>query len=630
MKLYLDGVQCDLPVDTKVGINIAVDLLKGIKLSYSSRITLPKTSTNNAIMELCGEVNSLGDRVYTMIPARYVDGLEVIPDGFAVVNEVTDEGYEIVIYDNRIDLFTFIKGKQISELNYLPVSAFQATNIDTNRLATSGIVTVVLNWGKPGAIYQFAYFLPSFYYHDLVTSILESTGLTLSGDILTSDDFLELVIPYGADKFEYPESYGKPFSFNATVATTFNQIINTATNYTIIFEKVSGDGFHLSELDVYNPVTGVGTIPSIGISGDFLNVRLECTIGFDVNVWPNPLDFFNIEFVVNGTSHSTISINDISHPVGTGYSETLVAYEEILSAGDTFYVRITNASSNGIDVDFRAWTAVFPDSATKFKMTSPVAVSRTSVNWNVLLPSITQEDVIKDFTARFGIIYKQQNGVLYMKTIEAIMDDGDFVDWTTKRVKHNTSIEFDDGYAQENEFSYQDQADDETLGSGFIDIPDENLPAQKTIFSSAFGNALTAEYSGGNKALIEVYDSGSTGISDFANSPELRLLTIRDKAAGESSITFSGVARSDYKVGYFVDPGEAKDTGFQYFLDNYYNRLGTSLQRQKWVTRLYYLKPEDIANFDPFKMILDGDSYYILPRIKYVRGRVTEVTMMRV
>lgn len=629
--LYLGGVACDLP-PTRVGLTITSDVLKEVIVSYSSRIKLPRTPINEAIMGAWFNVPSQGTEVYSPIPARYVEGgLEIIPEGYAIVNSADDEGYELVIYDSVIDLFTSIKGLKVSELNYLAASSWQASAIDSKRLATSGLVTVVLNWGKAGSIYQFNYFLPCFYYHDMVTSVLESTGLTLDGDILTDDNFLELVIPYGRSSWEYPESYGRPFHYDISLDASYNLVLTAFTPYDIVYDKLTGNGFFLPEQDYYNPSTGRFTFPDIGVSGDYMNVAIEVTFGFDINSWPVPGDSFTVALVVNGSEVVTAGIDDGTYPVGTGYSVTLTTYEDIFKAGDVFYVRINSATTTGVDINVREWAASAPDSLIGFKLTTPTLLDRDSVNWNAVLPDLSQETLIKDFIARFGIVFRQKNGVLYLRTVEEIISGGEFVDWTSKRVKDNTSINFDDSYGQSNEFIYNDLADAPDLGMGSFSIPNTVLKETRTILSSPFGNALTTEADGGNKAYIPVYDVDSTAIDEFAESPNLRLLTIRDKETAEGTISFvGGSPRTDYKVGYFVDPAQVKDTGFQYFIDTYYASLSTSLQRSKVVKRFYYLTPTDIANFDPFKMIRDGDAYYILPKIKYKPGEASEVTMTRV
>ena len=122
-RLYLNGVLADLPPSGKIGMTIKNDIFSGFTISYSSRLKLPKTSNNEVIFELASQVSSQGDAVYSLIEARYVaGGVEIIPEGYAVVNEANEEGYEIVIYDSRLDLLTTLKEGDISELGYLIVS----------------------------------------------------------------------------------------------------------------------------------------------------------------------------------------------------------------------------------------------------------------------------------------------------------------------------------------------------------------------------------------------------------------------------------------------------------------------------------------------------------------------------
>lgn len=635
-RLYLNGVLADLPPSGKIGMTIKNDIFSGFTISYSSRLKLPKTSNNEVIFELASQVSSQGDAVYGLIEARYVaGGVEIIPEGYAVVNEANEEGYEIVIYDSRLDLLTTLKEGDISELGYLVVSGWNASDIDSKRLATSGVAAIVLNWGKSGAIFQLNYFLPCFYYHDLVTSILESTGLTLSGDILSSNDFLELVMPYGRDTWEYPIGQNENYEFAGQFSVSSPITTDGLNDNPLAMTLNSGDAALWVDQGDYLELADTGrgserwlTMDITAFSGTL--AITTWTPGDQVRVILeiyHPTEGYSYTF-----DHTADEAGSGASPVlanlylGTGFPSTTTSETQSVVIGDgtrvRYYVKALSTTA-GIVIGTAS-------SQANFSAVITTVVDRDAVSWNLLLPSLTQKDVIRDFTARFGIIYKQKNGTLYMKTIQAIIDDGVFVDWTGKRVKNTTSINFASNFAQENKFAYSDNIDDPEMGAWRISIPNTNLDVSKTLFTSPFGNSKTATYSGGKKALIPVYDSTSTDIDEFAETPGLRLLTIRAKEAGEGSITFNAIARSDYKVGYFVDPDQTKDTGFQYFVGQYYDRVETALQKHKIVTRSYYLTEVDIANFDQFKMVFDTDAYYIVQSIKYVNGKASDVVMMRV
>ena len=256
------------------------------------------------------------------------------------------------------------------------------------------------------------------------------------------------------------------------------------------------------------------------------------------------------------------------------------------------------------------------------------------VSWSLLLPPILCRDLLSDFFNRFGIIPKQIESTLYLKTIDEIISDrSGSVDWSSKLVNpDNYLIGYETNYAQANYFSYQKSVDvsDPNLGRGSIDIANTNLDNSLTLFESVFSNSLTeVVVVGYNIAKIVVYDSASTGIDTFAEKPGLRLLTLRDRTT-EDAVTFDATPRTDYRVGYFVDPSQTKDTGFEYFIGQHYGGLERSLQKNKIIDKYFLLTDYDISIFDPHLMIWDGNAYYIVNKISnFVSGRVTKVELFK-
>jgi hypothetical protein len=261
-------------------------------------------------------------------------------------------------------------------------------------------------------------------------------------------------------------------------------------------------------------------------------------------------------------------------------------------------------------------------------------VVRAMVNWNNLLPPVTCKELLTDFFNRFGIIPKQSGLTLVLKTInEIILDRANAVNWSAKLVNPDEySITFDADFAQANYFRYEksETVSDPDLGRGSIDIANTTLEAQTDIYTSIFGNSLTEQVVPGyNVGTVPVYDLTSTDIDTFAEEPGLRLMTLKDRTT-EGAITFDAISRTDYRLAYFVDPAQTKDTGFQYFIDQHYSSLERSLQKNKVIEKYFLLTDQDISNFDPHKMIYDGNGYYIVNKIaNFVSGRVTKVELFK-
>ncbi len=254
------------------------------------------------------------------------------------------------------------------------------------------------------------------------------------------------------------------------------------------------------------------------------------------------------------------------------------------------------------------------------------------VDWNEFWPDIEVKDIIKDFFVRFAIIPKQKNGVLYLKTIEEILSNrSGAVDWSAKLTKTGHSIDFTSRYAQENYFDYNNGENDPTLGRGILEIDNETLDPINTVYDSVFESVITGLFDANyNSARMDVYESTSVDISDFKNSPPFTLLTLRNPGA-DPDITFYITPRDDYKVAYFVDDSQPKDSGFEYFINEFYDKYAFALQKSKVIVKEYLLTELDIQNYDSHKMVYDGEGYYLVNKISnFIPGNITKVELFKV
>jgi hypothetical protein len=84
-------------------------------------------------------------------------------------------------------------------------------------------------------------------------------------------------------------------------------------------------------------------------------------------------------------------------------------------------------------------------------------------------------------------------------------------------------------------------------------------------------------------------------------------------------------------LGHFIDQTQTKDTGFQYFIDQFYHSFRESIQRTKTITKYFNITPLDIQSYDQHIPIWDGRAYYIIASIdKFVSGKITKVELLKV
>lgn len=668
--------------------------LSGRSVNVSNSFTAPWTENNERLFGFAKHEKSKTSLTYTLRQCKMVnDGVEIAVNNVLYITKTVNKEFSLQIFEDIFDWFQSVIDKNIADLEPIDDSAWNASDMDAARLSTDGLVSALIFWAN-NIVFSELNFLPSFYYHTLINKILEFTGLSVSGNILTDARFTDLIVPFASPKFEYPESYYSQFRFY-NPRTSDQNVVGAIDSETVVFGQnvsIYTHGTYFARVSVGGITWGTGT-----------NLILRLRVNGDL-----------------------VASYYMTSPVAPGVSVE-VQYKGFFNPGDivNFYIYSDAMAGPGI-----SYTIVGSFVSTYMTFTPDGIINRGLVNWNVLLPKISCSDLLKDFFNRFGIVPKQVNNQLIFKTISEIIEDvGGAVDWSLKLVNpKNKAIDFKTTYAQQNKFAYQDRVDDSDLGAGSIDIENTTLPISKTLFTSIFGNSNTVRYFNWTAGSIPIFDPNreedtgdftagrtvvaaddidqtdentivyllsavpfnftidvlntdttvmlknigtdivtliegagitlpdgafdippgfyvilvyrNTGLPDIYlfetvltietnEDPGLRLMTLKDRTV-EDSVTFDAIPRTDYRIGYFVDEDEDKDTGFQYFIDQFYATLEASLQKNKILTKFYLLTENDIKSSDPHKMIYDGDGYYLVNKIvNFYPGRVTKVELFK-
>lgn len=660
--LYISDTLISLPEGFEFATNVKrVDFnsLRDRSVNYTNSVKLQWTPDTQILFGFAWNEKTGASVMYTQLPCRLVqNGVETIPGGFCRVSGVDELGVTIAIFENSINIMKTIEGRKLNRLSHIADSGWLAADIDAARLATSGLINAIVGWGKPngGNIFNVDFWLPCFFYHDTITTILEQTGLTLSGTVLTRDDFLNLVYGYGLGKWEYPDTVNQDYRFTVfkkKLTKTINIAADGGSPSTEVIE-IDGDdeiaGYAgQGGARIWDIATYKATIPDTGSNNAWLRGTIGGTVYLNITSW-NPGDEFSVSIRVFNRLGDQIYITTIdvdyatygAAPV-TGLPLAFPAIEVALSDGDQIdMVAHTKVGSGSGAITIAARSGTPPaDAITLYFAPISGTVSRASVRWQLLLPDMLQSEIVKDFFVRFGIIHNELNGVLYLKTIREITEDVvNAVSWTDKRVEKGDQLNYSPAsYAQDNAFSYTPDSGagnqpDKEAGTGSLYTYNQNLQGRKPVYQTPF-ESLRDIAVNVTAASCHVYDTASADISDFDQEPGLRLMMLRDKEAGDPVIRFNaalGLAgdRSDYRVANFKSNGV--DMGWSYFLNTYYGpAFITALRSLRFVTRTYMLTETDVASYDPHKMIYDNGSYFIVSVItNFIPGRPTKVELLKI
>ena len=490
----------------------------------------------------------------------------------------------------------------------------------------------VINWGAfntaTPAINATLY-LPSYFYSTIILSILNNTGYTFTGDILTHTDFTDLIIPFAGEEFLYVQQYQDERTFSAN--STTQEIFTSPT-----LEKITVDTVEQGSANWYETANSRFQIPNFSSSGDIGTVNLYFIMDVSLEHGYAPT-LAEERFEIRKNGVTVVGTTSVFPSTALPEDYHLIVKAEGVTFQDSDYFEVFFFSFNEIP-DFVTINAVnFYGYVTR-------TPNRNLLFHNYLLPDIDQTELLKDFFVRFAAMMKLENDgvtVSVMTLSDLIKTKHLAKDWTGKRTsnrKDHVLFEYE-GYAQNNYFKYsQGEGLSEFLGIGNIPVNNENLDEEDDYFESIFENCdtIAPDDVSVNMAYIPVYDNTSSDISDFINSPGLKILTLRDRIAfrrgnsQEPSITFNATPRTDYKVAYFTDPAEIKNTGFQYFIDQWYSELIVCFDKTKLIDRDYLLTVDDLI--DPPLIVFDSGSYFLVNKIpKFIPDRVTEkVELLRI
>jgi hypothetical protein len=642
-------------------------------IDSTNQFTVPYTEANEITFGYSNSEHTRSVKGY-----RVHDG-KISDNGFEkkvkVIVKRADKGFRLQVTDISFGLFNAISGLRLSEINAItPDTPWTEEEMDTYRTATDGLVSPILDWGTaPATIFNSNLYLPCFYYHSLVKAVLQYTGLSLSGNILTDSRFTDLVIPFPSSQFTKLNAVDSPAyidkgAFGATTGSSFNvSYPNNIEESDILFLHVSSYG--LGTITVDASWTSLGSLAEPSGTPVFVS-KLYWKLADGTETGPENVSrsghagtdvFMGQIYQYRGDADwadVNISIEDSDN--GSGNSATITWQATSVAAGKrTLAAFVVNMGANPGSPASYSLSATDNDGSnnylelnTKEDVSSGASVTATGgsatgwitwhvsiynqkqdVDWNQYLNEIRCDELIKDFFVRFGIIPREKHGVLYLKTLEEIISDRtNFTDWSAKLTKNERPIDMASRFYQVNEFSYSDsdQVKNPSLGMGTFNVDDLTLKASGKYFQTFFENCITENITGYNVGKIPLFDADSLSTQDINGYSGIKILTLASRTV-EPSITFDQTARTDYKIAYFVNSLLAKDTGFQYFLDQFYPLMVAALQRFKLVKKTYVLNEIDVLDFNIHKMIWDGEGYYIIPQIGNFTGEgEQEVTLFKV
>jgi hypothetical protein len=675
IQLFINDEYVDLADDSPIALTFQINNLAEVKNQQgntSNQFKLPLTQRNRQILGFPDDVAFTTCLPYDNYQAKIVqDGLEIVPNGIAVLNGVEHDGASITVLSGNVDFFDSIDAK-IYDMGdaTTPIGLFDAFgpydhtwNVETvvqSQTKTEGWIWPVVDYGKIAPDFSNApqidvrYMRPGFFLKTAIELFVKTAGYRIDPNsfLLKQPLYDKLIVQFANDNFEHGgDTQNKPDEYGLTAFAATTSVINHLTvsdgNGTLQFGNITSDPHKQFDGTTYRSKQ----ISTVNVVVRFDRFKLHGRVtGYPAYV---------VIRIMVKTAYGTVSVAELTYDFSVWDTQDRV---EGTSGGNiygwhNFEPRSLSADIELVDGDeISIGYEFFGNTHANITLYSGSSLIITSSNINVLykqqvqceriFPDITQKDLLKDTLQRFGIICQTDNTnrTVTFASFRDIVDNIPVAkNWTKKCLDQGKAISFQlGGYAQVNYMKYrEDEAIlPKSLGNAQINVKDKTLPPTADLFESQFAPTLNRPYIGGTIAqILKVDTTDDITAIDFITGTQPRLLIDQKLNLLNQSkqVTFTDgitniVVNDTISVPYFYKPGGAESLLWDDLRKTYYPELEKILQQTKKVERYFMLSPRDVLELDlliPVYLEQDSAYYYINKIDSWRKGQPVKVELVK-
>jgi len=462
--------------------------------SYSKTIILPGTKNNNYWLGNLFDINSdfSAFNPNKKTAARLLVNTETVIDGFLQLKKIkklvntNHQGnniqYEVVIFDNKVDLMTELGEKGINELDFSRFEhEFNRQNIidSWNHTWEDGYVYPMYGKNKLNNVYKVENFYPAIFYKQVLDQTLREAGYGWTGSLVDNKQFEKEIIAYTGEaqpKVSLAEIERRKFRVGMKNATSFTGMITT------LFQANCAISGCPTLIMPFNDVT---TPPNFDNAGAFDittnqwvsdrngEVSFAYSVRYKFSIFNNISNTIftefttgfsfehRLEFFENGQwliwPDSVLTVNPFL-PGNNDFFEINTSKDLIISGNKTtgsnnVYIGtpvrmrlIVKKSLGNFYEDFGAipvslpFELSIPNTADNFLINTPAVISigqNDTVDFTtVLSDKVKQKDVISDLIKRYNLFIQvdpDNPNLLILDSRNDFYESGEVLDWTEKK-----------------------------------------------------------------------------------------------------------------------------------------------------------------------------------------------------
>lgn len=627
LRLWINNSEVDLIEGETVALTLQANNVEDpstFQSSFSNSFEIPLTRTNRQIL---GNAQAIGDNstLYTKLPCRLEkDGLPIVSNGFAVINETSNETATITVFDGVADFFTEIGDRVLSELDLSSLNpTWDLTEVTNNTQNTwsDGYVWALANYGDlTTTTVDVRYQHPSIFVKYLFQEIASqfSSYSFVSNNFYTDSFFETLILPFHNYKGDLKSFFGDFTSIGGNpppISYTTDVTDETFNDYTW---EVLAEGL----LDLS---TGIADLSS----NRFLDAYVFSFLGTLNKVGGGNV---TITIKIVGVDSGTVYASDTTTET-TGGGKSLSA--------STSYTVIQEPIKGTVSITFSSPSESFD--ATNVVFTSQMYLQEydgTSFFGNTLpigasLPDMTCKDFVKDIFKIFNVVPQVDP---YLKTITLRT----FEEYSTQTASVDYSSNVDTSKEVLREYQYGgfgltnlfEWSDDNLINPGFpngyFSITNALLDGENKWIDLKFAPIEATELNDElNIAQLVVYNSSlelaenlkpRLGYVKYYSGSPIPAIDFTDGTSTNSNVDFSLVQ--------FANAEDSQTLNYVSLRDPYHDSFIKMLQKMEKLTLFLDFNAKEFRNIDFFEPVYLGFSIgtiqvngvYLLQKIEDYEG----------
>ena len=593
--------------------------------NLSNQFRAPKTQRNNIVLKNLSNINSDTNFPYEKITAKVVqNGIEIVPNGFALIDSTDDNYYYINIYSGNVSFFDLIKGLNVSDLDFDDLNhVYGGGTIKTIWEGNLGYNYPIIEWGQEATpilennqILHAEDLIPCLNLKTTVDRTLARLQYNLKGTFKDSNEFAKMVVT--PQNFGISDDDAEELDGYAKLTTLFYHDTGYVTDDTeveipLTFGFFSQPNFSGQNYTPTNDIWGrvffhCDLTPKLYFDDYYsFDVTLRAEVYEDGNLIGSsslfrniPVNYFAPKFTLNAYSPFMYLRS------ASVYSFKVFSKVKTYYLGSPYVVDSRTEWYSGNTFQIENYTIPF-NCTSNFNVEVKRVLSYGNIIPMSLLYNIPLDSIFRDIMNMYCLVM-QTNEVtkeISLNKLNVITDNIPINEnWSSKldpskKINVNYKV---GNYGQSNILQYKETSDvPKEMGKGELLVSNVNLPKEKKLIEVSASAATTKTAI--NNHLVPKVPIKTTRVEALKDVNHRYFMIDKISQSGEFRFAFNEslettFATDNFPLAYFQKTGKTDSLDFPSLITANYGTLQGMLDKTKVVSAYFRLTEIDVVNID--------------------------------